>query len=66
MLKLTILVIGLGLMTALTGCGASCESVQDEIQKIGREIQKKPETAMDRSRELEALRDKLRQMGCLG
>ena len=50
----------------ITGCSDSCESVQDEIETIGGEIQKDPGQALERSDELEELRDKLRKMGCLG
>lgn len=50
----------------LAGCGQSCESIQDEIESIGREILKNPETAMDRSEELDELRNDLVEMGCFG
>ena len=59
---------GLGLVLVLSACGGdSCESVQNEIAGIGREIQADPELALDEEtgRELEALRDKLIEMGCL-
>jgi hypothetical protein len=51
---------------SLSGCGNSCQAIQDDIEKIGAEISKKPETAMDRSEELEKLRQKLEAEGCLG
>ncbi|MCW8907118.1 MAG: hypothetical protein OQL28_07700 [Sedimenticola sp.] len=58
------LVMIAGTTLLLSGCGDSCESIQDEIQDIGMEVQKDPASAMDRSDELEALRDKLQEMGC--
>lgn len=61
-----LLTAGLGMVLGLSGCGESCESVQDEIEGIGREIQKNPSSAPDRAEELEELRDKLQEMGCLG
>lgn len=54
------------LVAFLAGCGSDCESIQDQIEHIGREIQKKPETAFDRAQELEALTQKLKEKGCLG
>ncbi len=57
---------GLGMVLGLSGCGESCESVQDEIEEIGRDIQKNPSSAPGRAEELEDLRDKLQEMGCLG
>ena len=50
----------------LAACGESCESVQNEIEAIGREIQKDPGQALKKSDKLEALRDKLQELGCLG
>ncbi len=50
---------------ALSGCGRSCEDIQDDIMEISREIQKKPETAWDRGKELEALKNELEETGCL-
>jgi hypothetical protein len=60
---------GLAFALALPGCGGdSCESVQDEIQELGREIQKDPKKAMeaDTGKKLEELGDKLQEMDCLG
>ena len=37
---------------ASSGCADTCESVEDEIQQIGREIRKDPESAFDRAKEL--------------
>lgn len=54
-----------GTLLLLTGCGATCESVHDEIAAIAREIQRDPETAWDRAGELDALRSQLEEMGCL-
>lgn len=44
----------------------TCESVQGEIAKIGREISQSSENAWDRAEELDALRQKMEDMGCLG
>jgi predicted nuclease with TOPRIM domain len=60
-----LLTVGLGVSQLLSGCSSSCESVQNEIEKIGQEISKNPESAMQREKELTELRDKLREMGCL-
>jgi hypothetical protein len=65
MLRLIRLLFGVGLILFLSGCGDSCESVQDEIQEIGRAIQKNPQTAMERGEELEELKNKLQEMDCL-
>lgn len=66
MLRVIVLLLGSGLLLPLGGCGDSCESVQKKIESIGRDIQKNPESAMDHSKELSELRDKLKEMGCLG
>lgn len=50
----------------LGGCSRSCEDIQQEIQEIGMEVQQDPGSAMDRSDELEALRQELQDKGCLG
>lgn len=53
------------LLTALlSGCGDSCESVADEIQAIGMEINRDG-NPWDRAEELQALQQKMEQMGCL-
>lgn len=66
MLRSVIVTAGFGMLLGLSGCGESCESVQDDIEEIGREISRDPSSAPDRAEELEALRDKLQEMGCLG
>lgn len=66
MLRLAAMLLGLGLVLPLSACGDSCESLQEEIQEIGREIQQSPGSAMERGEELQELRDKLQEMGCLG
>ena len=43
-------------IAVLSGCGSSCESLQEEIQDIGREINKNPESALDYAEELDGLR----------
>jgi len=61
--------LGLTLVLTLSGCGGdTCESVQNEIREIGREIQKDPKKAMggDTGKKLEGLKDKLQEMDCLG
>jgi len=62
-------VLGATAVLTLAGCGGdTCESVQQEIQELGMEIQKDPQKAMDgdTGEQLAALRDKLQEMGCLG
>jgi hypothetical protein len=66
MFRLTIVFWSAVMPLLITGCSDSCESVQDEMKTIGGEIQKDPGQALERSNELEALRDKLQKMGCLG
>ena len=67
MLRSATLLLGLGLGAALLACGGdSCESVQAEIEQIGREINENPDTVFDRAEELEALGNQLQEMGCLG
>ena len=59
----------LGLALLLAGCGgATCESLQEEIEDIGRAIQEDPSKALDEAtgKELEALSNKLQELGCLG
>ena len=41
------------------------QTLQEDILEIGQEIQKKPDTAWDRARELSDLKDELEQEGCL-
>jgi len=65
MLRSLALLLGLGLVLTLLGCGDTCESVQEDIQEIGREIQKNPASAMDQAEELSALKDKLIELDCL-
>lgn len=64
MLRIITLTSILGMVLVLSACGESCESLQDQMQDIGREIQGDPSSAMDRSEELEDLRDKMQEMGC--
>ena len=58
-----------GLILSLSGYGgAGCESVQNQIEEIGREIQKNPEKAIEEEtmKSLEELRNKLEELGCIG
>ena len=64
MRALTLTSMGLVLITALSGCSDSCESVKADIEGIGREIRSNPDTALDRADELDALRRRLEEMGC--
>ncbi len=66
MVRLATVFVAIGLMLSPLACTDSCESVQNEIEEIGREIQKNPASAPDRAGELESLRKKLEDMGCLG
>ncbi|HKJ24585.1 MAG TPA: hypothetical protein VKB65_07170 [Myxococcota bacterium] len=69
MIRALALPMGLAFTLSLSACGGdTCESVQEEIQSIGREIQKDPTKAMDSDtgEKLEKLRDKLQEMDCLG
>lgn len=59
---------GMILPLSLLACGGdTCESVQQEIQAVGQEVQKDPKLAMEEAtmEKLSALRDKLEEMGCL-
>jgi len=64
MFRSTTAVLGSILILSLSGCGSSCESLEDEMMEIGREIRNNPESAMDRSGDLEELGAKYREMGC--
>ncbi len=60
---------GLALALSLSACGGdTCESVQDQIEEVGREIQKDPSKAMDEGtqKKLQELQGKLQELGCLG
>jgi len=48
----------------LAGCADTCESVADEIQAIGLEINRE-ENPWERAEELQALQEKMEEMGCL-
>ena len=50
---------------ALTGCGRSCEDIEEDIRDISRDIQRDPESAWDRAEELEKLKDEAIDIGCL-
>lgn len=63
--RTTALMVVLGLSVLATGCSNSCESLQNEMAEMGREISKNPESAWEREKELTELRDKLKEMGCL-
>ncbi len=65
MLRVAAFLLGVCLIACLFGCGESCESVQKEIDAIGRSIQKDPQKAMESSKQLSELKDKMREMGCL-
>lgn len=62
----TLTILILASVFTLGGCSRSCEDIQQEIQEIGMEVQQDPGSAMDRSDELEALRQELQDKGCLG
>jgi len=69
MIRSLALPVGLAFTLSLSACGGdTCESVQEEIQDIGRAIQKDPKRALesDTGEKLEKLRDKLQELGCLG
>lgn len=59
-----VITLGLALIPALSGCSESCDTVQADIEEIGRKIRNDPETALDRADELDALRRKMEDMGC--
>ncbi len=59
------MLVSLMLGIFLSGCGDTCEDIQKEIESIGREIQKNPESAMERSGELEELKNRLQSNECL-
>lgn len=65
MFRLEVLLLVVGLMVSLSACGDTCESVQDEIEKVGRSIQKDPKKARESMEELKALKNKLYEMDCL-
>lgn len=66
MLRLTTIILLAASMAApLAGCTRGCDDIQEDILEIGQEIQKKPDTAWDRARELSDLKDELEQEGCL-
>ena len=53
--------------SVLLACGGtSCESLQADIEEIGREIQQDPSKAMDdeTAEELQALQAEMQEMGC--
>jgi hypothetical protein len=55
------------MLLVLPGCGDSCESVQEEIMQIGREInQNRDKNPWDRAEELQELRNKYQELGCMG
>jgi hypothetical protein len=61
--------LALASILALPGCrGDTCESVQDQIQALGQEIQNDPHKAMenDTAQKLEKLRKKYQEMKCVG
>ena len=62
----TITTLMIALLTlGLSGCGRSCEGIEEDIVKITREIQKKPDTAWDRAEELQSLKAELEEKGCI-
>lgn len=66
MIRTALLTLGLGLAMSVAGCGDSCESVQAEMEEIGREIQNNPQTAFERTKELQGLAEKFQNLGCTG
>jgi hypothetical protein len=61
--------LALGLILLLSGCGGpGCESVQNQIEEIGRQIQENPEKAIEEEtlKSLEGLRNELEELGCSG
>lgn len=66
MLRFAAVLLMAGLMAPLPACGDPCESVQQEIEEVGREIQRDPGAVLERTKELEALQAELERLGCLG
>lgn len=67
MLRSATLLLGLGLSVSLVACGGdSCESLQAEIEAIGREIDANPDLVFERADELGELAKKQAEMGCVG
>jgi hypothetical protein len=67
MSRLPSLFLVLGLSVSLLACGGdSCESLQEEFEEIGREIEANPETVLDRAEELQELGERMQEMGCVG
>lgn len=67
MVRSATLFLALGLGVSLLACGGdSCESLQEEFEQIGREIEANPETVLDRAEELQELGERMQEMGCVG
>lgn len=68
-MKRTLAMIGLGSVVTLWACGGtSCESLQEEAEEIGREIQADPSKAMDSDiqERLEEIQGEMQELGCFG
>jgi len=60
-------IILIPILMVLPGCSDSCESVEQEIQQIAREINKNPnKDPWDRAEELQELKNKYQELGCMG
>lgn len=69
MIRLMTISIGVLAFLTLSACGQgaeTCDSVAREMEKISEEIAKDPASAPERSKELEALSQKMAQMNCEG
>lgn len=66
MIRSVIITLGLAMAMSVSGCGDSCESLQADMEQIGKEIEKNPETAFGRAKELQELGAKYTELGCTG
>jgi hypothetical protein len=64
MFRVEVLLLVVGLIGSLSACSDTCESVQDELERIGRSIQKDPKKARESTEEIKALTSKLLEMDC--
>jgi len=66
MFKSFVLLASVSAPLFLTGCGKSCESIQEEMEAISRDLQEDPGSVFDRADELEELGAQLVEMQCFG
>ena len=60
-----VIIVSIASLPLLSACSRSCEDIQADIAEISREIQKNPDTAWDREKELRSLKNELTEKGCL-